>query len=66
VLGLALASLVVAGVRTQIAGFFTLSMMGRETWLEGLALAVLVGLLVGAMPALRGMRLRIVDALANR
>jgi putative ABC transport system permease protein len=65
-LGLALASLVVAGVRTQIAGFFPLSLMARETWLEGLALAVLVGLVVGALPALRGMRLRIVDALANR
>jgi putative ABC transport system permease protein len=65
-LGLALASLVVAGVRTQIAGFFPLSLMARETWLEGLALAVLVGLVIGALPALRGMRLRIVDALANR
>jgi ABC-type antimicrobial peptide transport system permease subunit len=28
--------------------------------------ALLVGLVVGALPALRGMRLRIVDALSGR
>ena len=35
-------------------------------WTRGLMLAVLIGLVVGALPALRGMRLRIVDALAGR
>jgi putative ABC transport system permease protein len=31
-----------------------------------LGLMVLIGLIVGALPARRGMRLRIVDALAGR
>lgn len=34
-------------------------------WLRGLALMVLVGIVVGALPALRAMRLRVVDALAS-
>ena len=35
-------------------------------WLSGLALMVVIGLVVGALPAVRGMRLRIVDALSGR
>jgi putative ABC transport system permease protein len=35
-------------------------------WLRGISLMVLIGLAVGALPALRAMRLRIVDALAGR
>ena len=37
-----------------------------QTWGMGLALMVGIGLLVGLLPALRGMRLNIVDALAGR
>jgi putative ABC transport system permease protein len=40
--------------------------VGGDAWLRGLALMVAIGLIVGALPALRGMRLRIVDALAGR
>jgi putative ABC transport system permease protein len=40
--------------------------VGLGSWLQGLALMVLIGLLVGALPARRGMTLRIVDALAGR
>ena len=40
--------------------------VGLEIWLQGLGLTVLIGLLVGALPARRGMQLRIVDALAGR
>lgn len=36
------------------------------TWLVGLALALLIGAVVGALPALRARRLKIVDALAGR
>jgi putative ABC transport system permease protein len=36
-----------------------------QTWLMGLALMLLIGFLVGLPPALRAMRLRIVDALAG-
>lgn len=37
--------------------------IGSEVWMRGLALATVVGLLIGAFPAVRGMRLRIVDGL---
>jgi putative ABC transport system permease protein len=37
-----------------------------EAWLRGLALMILIGLFVGALPALRAMRLSIVNALAGR
>jgi len=37
-----------------------------QTWGMGLALMLGIGLLVGLLPALRGMRLNIVDALAGR
>ena len=37
-----------------------------QTWAVGLGLAVLIGVVVGLLPALRGMRLNIVDALAGR
>jgi putative ABC transport system permease protein len=36
------------------------------SWMLGLGFMVLIGLLVGALPALRAMRLNIVDALAGR
>jgi len=65
-LGLLLAGAVVAAVRLKLGTGFPLDTVGRDIWLQGLALAVLVGLIVGALPALRGMRLRIVDALAGR
>jgi putative ABC transport system permease protein len=34
-------------------------------WVRGLGLMALVGLVVGVLPALRAMRLRVVDALAG-
>jgi putative ABC transport system permease protein len=37
-----------------------------ETWLLGLGLMVAIGAVVGALPAMRAMRLNIVDALAGR
>lgn len=64
--GLLLAGAVVAGVRLKIGSAFPLDPVGLDIWLQGLALAVLVGLIVGALPAVRGMRLRIVDALSGR
>jgi putative ABC transport system permease protein len=35
-------------------------------WLRALVLMILIGILVGAMPAYRGLRLRVVDAMAGR
>ena len=36
------------------------------TWLVGIVLIVVIGLVVGVLPALRAKRLKIVDALAGR
>ncbi|WP_226469398.1 ABC transporter permease [Luteimonas panaciterrae] len=40
--------------------------VGWRSWLLGIGLMLGIGLLVGALPALRAMRLNIVDALAGR
>lgn len=64
VFGLALSSFVVEMVR-PVVGVPMLA-VGEEIWLRGLVLAVLVGLIVGIPPSVRGMRLRIVDALSGR
>jgi putative ABC transport system permease protein len=64
--GLILAGVVVSVVRLKYGTAVPLNPVDREIWLQGLGLAVAVGLIVGALPALRGMRLRIVDALSGR
>jgi len=66
VVGLVLAGFVVSAVRLKFGTSIPLDPVGGSIWLQGLALALVVGLVVGALPALRGMRLRIVDALAGR
>jgi putative ABC transport system permease protein len=37
-----------------------------ETWMLGFVLILAIGVVVGILPALRAMRLNIVDALAGR
>ena len=64
--GLLLAAGVVHALQTQMGTQLPMMPVGAGIWLQGLALMVLIGLLVGALPAQRGMRLRIVDALAGR
>ncbi len=69
VVGLALAGVIVNAVRTSLPVMGPTSPMlpvGGAIWLQGLCLMILVGLIVGALPAVRGMRLRIVDALSGR
>jgi putative ABC transport system permease protein len=66
VLGLALATAVVAGVRFKLGPTVPMLPVAGTIWLRGLTLAGIIGLAVGVMPALRGMRLRIVDALSGR
>ncbi|HET9331311.1 MAG TPA: FtsX-like permease family protein, partial [Steroidobacteraceae bacterium] len=66
VIGLVLAGLVVSAVRLKFGTSIPLDPVGGPIWLRGLLLALLVGLIVGALPARRGMRLRIVDALSGR
>lgn len=65
-LGLALAAVAVRGLTISLGGSLPLLPVGWAAWGRGLALMTLIGLLVGALPARRGMRLRIVDALAGR
>jgi putative ABC transport system permease protein len=40
--------------------------VGASSWGLGMALALAIGFVVGTLPALRAMRLNIVDALAGR
>jgi putative ABC transport system permease protein len=66
VLGLALAGVVVPIVAKGSGGMLNLPPIGASTWILGLVLMVVIGALVGALPAIRAMRLNIVDALAGR
>jgi putative ABC transport system permease protein len=64
--GLVVASVVVIGVRAVVGTDVPMLPVAGPIWLRGMELAIAIGLIVGALPALRGMRLRIVDALAGR
>lgn len=64
--GLALATVVIPAVSAGSGGMLNLPSVGAGSWGLGLALMVLIGALVGALPAWNAMRLNIVDALAGR
>ena len=66
VLGLAIAAAIMPAVSAASGGMIQLPTVLPQTWLVGVGLAVLIGVIVGLLPALRGMRLNIVDALAGR
>ncbi|MGO9802621.1 MAG: ABC transporter permease [Steroidobacteraceae bacterium] len=63
--GMLLASLAGAMVEKATGGQFLLALNGW-VWLIGIVAIVLMSVAVGLLPALRAMRLRIVDALAGR
>jgi putative ABC transport system permease protein len=65
-IGLGIASLLAPGVSKGSGGMVNLPPVGATSWAIGVGLMVLIGLLVGALPAMRAMRLNIVDALAGR
>ena len=65
-MGLGLASVVGKAATAGSGGMVNLPPVGLESWMLGLGLMLAIGLLVGALPAMRGMRLNIVDALAGR
>lgn len=67
-LGLALATLAVNMAGTLISNALPIPLqpVSGAVWLRGIGVAVFMGLIVGTLPALRGLRLRIVDALAGR
>lgn len=66
VIGLGLATLIIPIVSAGSGGMLNLPSVGANSWLLGVVLMIAIGLLVGALPALRAMRLNIVDALAGR
>ncbi|RRN79301.1 ABC transporter permease [Pseudoxanthomonas sp. SGD-10] len=66
VLGLGLATLIGPVAKAASGGMLNLPEIGWRSWMLGLGLMAGIGLLVGALPALRAMRLNIVDALAGR
>jgi putative ABC transport system permease protein len=65
-IGLGIASLLIPVVSAGSGGMLNLPTVGADSWLLGIVLMVLIGLLVGSLPAWRAMRLNIVDALAGR
>jgi putative ABC transport system permease protein len=66
VLGLLLAQVLLPAVNAGSGGRMNFPPIGRSTWTLGIVLMLGIGFVVGVLPALRGMRLRIVDALAGR
>jgi putative ABC transport system permease protein len=66
-LGLLLAPIAMTAATKMSGGFIQLpSNLPPESWITGLVLMLAFGVLAGLLPALRAMRLNIVDALAGR
>jgi putative ABC transport system permease protein len=65
-LGMAIASLLMPGISKSSGGVIQLPGVPPDTWILGLGLMVVIGIAIGLLPAMRGMRLKIVDALADR
>ncbi len=66
VAGMLSAMAVVGGLRMKLGATLPMANIGGSTWGTSIALMIGIGLIVGTLPALRGMRLKIVDALAGR
>ena len=64
-IGLGLATLAMQLIANSGAAI-QLGVVQPQTWVLGLGLTIAIALAVGGLPALRAMRLRIVDALASR
>jgi putative ABC transport system permease protein len=65
-LGLGLAALMMPGISAASGGMIQLPTVLPQTWAIGLGLMLAIGVIIGLLPALRAMRLNIVDALAGR
>ncbi|HEX7060745.1 MAG TPA: ABC transporter permease [Woeseiaceae bacterium] len=66
VIGLGIVAVLGPVVDAMSGGIVNLPPVGWSSWALGIAIMVLIGLVVGAPPALRAMRLNVVDALAGR
>jgi putative ABC transport system permease protein len=65
-IGLGLAAILMPGVSAASGGMIQLPTVLGQTWAMGIVLMLAIGMIVGLLPALRGLRLNIVDALAGR
>jgi putative ABC transport system permease protein len=65
-IGLGIAAVLMPAISAASQGVVTLSTVPAATWALGIGLMVAIGIAVGLLPALRAMRLNIVDALAGR
>ena len=65
-LGVGLSALIGPAVSAGSGGMINIPALGLDGWVTAIGLMVAIGLLVGALPAIRAMRLNIVDALAGR
>lgn len=66
VVGVGLVAVLSPALGAASGGTINLPAVGMSSWILGVALMLGIGLLVGALPALRAMRLNMVDALAGR
>ncbi len=64
--GLRVATAAASALRAKLGAQIPVLPVGGATWLRGIALMIAAGLIVGVLPARRGMRLRIADALSRR
>ena len=65
-IGIGLVAILAPAITANSNGMLNLPAVGPSSWLLGVALMLAIGLVIGALPALRAMRLNIVDALAGR
>lgn len=65
-IGMGLAAVIMPGLTAASQGAISLPTVPAQTWLIGLGLMIVIGVVVGLLPALRAQRLKIVDALAGR
>ncbi len=65
-IGVLLAAVVAQGLEATLGFIFPPIASSIAVWARSLGLMVLIGVVVGALPAWRGLRLRVVDALAGR
>jgi putative ABC transport system permease protein len=66
VVGMLLATAVVGGLKTALGQTLPMADVGGSIWGSAIVLMVVIGVIVGVLPALRGMHLKIVDALSGR
>lgn len=65
-IGMGLVAVISPIAGASSGGLVRLPPVGASSWGLGIGLMIVIGLLVGALPAIRAMRLNMVDALAGR